>query len=257
MNRIPKYRSKYYIPQPNNIKPSKKETTKENLAQKISKKTLKFSANRQFGKDITNNVKSNIHSIYSNHSTKIVNVMEKNSNSNNNNNIYIKKHSSTSQIAQKNPKIKISIGDRKLRENKSGSVINKKSEMLVSEYNFNKNNNNTKKEYPASGSTHGGSRLHSSISFGMNANNIRPATGSNSISVRISNPKNYKVYGNKNNRSINTNNNIIISGNNTNINNNSIISNNTNHTNNTNNTNNINNYNKNELSTAHSNLDLM
>lgn len=42
MNRIPKYRSKYYIPQPNNIKPSKKETTKENLAQKENEKNNDF-----------------------------------------------------------------------------------------------------------------------------------------------------------------------------------------------------------------------
>ena len=256
MNRIPKCRTKYCIPQPNNIKPSKKETTKENLAQKLSKKTLKFSANRQFGKDITNNIKSSIHSIYNNHSTKVVTVMEKNSDSNNNN-IYIKKHSSTSQVAQKNPKIKISLGERKLRENKSGSMINKRSDITVSENYYNKNNNNTKKEYPPSNSIQGGSRLHSSISFGMNVNNMRPIPSSNSISVRISNnPKNYKIYGNKNNRSINTHSNNIFYGNNTNINNNSILSNNTNNTNQTNHTNIINNK-KSELTTAYSNLDLM
>ena len=232
MNRIPKYRSKYYIPQPNNIKPSKKETTKENLAQKISKKTLKFSANRQFGKDITNNVKSNIHSIYSNHSTKIVNVMEKNSNNKNNNNIYIKKHSSTSQVTQKNTKIKISFGEKKLRENKSGSMIKQKNDMTVSEYYYHKNNNNNKKEYAPQPNAQGGSRLHSSISFGMNVNSIRPISNNNSISVRISNPKTNKIYGNKNNRSINTqSNNIIGFGNITNVNNNSSISNNINYIN--------------------------
>lgn len=244
MNRIPKYRSKYYIPQPNNIKPSKKESTKENLAQKLSKKTLKFSANRHFGKDITNNNKSNIHTIYNNHSTKIVTVVDKNSNNNNNNNIYIKKHSSTSQLAQKNPKIKISVGERKLRENKSGSMINKKNDTTVSEY-YNYRNNNNRKEYPPPTNPQAGSRLHSSISFGMNNNGIRPVSNNNSISVRISNPKNNKIYGNKNNRSINTHSNNIIFGNITNINNNSI-------------SNNINAINdKNEMNQIRTNMDLM
>ena len=42
MNRIPKCRSKYYISQPINMNPSQKEQPKENMAQKLSKKTLKF-----------------------------------------------------------------------------------------------------------------------------------------------------------------------------------------------------------------------
>ena len=90
MNRIPKCTSKYYIHQPNNIKPAPKEFNKENLAQKISKKTLKFNLNRQFGKDITNNTKPNMNSIYNNHCTKIVKIIDKKQNVNN---IYIKKHS--------------------------------------------------------------------------------------------------------------------------------------------------------------------
>ena len=215
MNRIQKYRSKYYIPQPNNIKPSKKETTKENLAQKISKKTLKFSANRQFGKDITNNTKPNMNSIYNNHCTKIVTIIDKKQNVNN---IYIKKHSSASQVAQRVQKIKnTSSGERKIRENKSNSVVNKKNDIAISEsyYYKNSNYNNTKKEYPPP-ITQGLNKLHGSISFGVNANN-RPASYNNtsnsnnnnkSISVRISNPKNsgnsHKFYGNLNNRSINS-----------------------------------------------------
>ena len=66
----------------------------------------------------------------------------------------------------------------------------------------------------------------------MNVNSIRPISNNNSISVRISNPKTNKIYGNKNNRSINTqSNNIISFGNITNVNNNSSISNNINYIN--------------------------
>ena len=56
MNRIPKCRSKYYISQPIKMNPSLKEQPKENMAQKLSKKTLKFTSSRHFGKDITNNI---------------------------------------------------------------------------------------------------------------------------------------------------------------------------------------------------------
>ena len=254
MNHIPKCSSKYYIQQPKNLKPSQKESTKENLAQKISKKMLKFSASRHFGKDITNNIKSTMHSIYNNHCTKIVTIVDKRQNTNN---IYIKKHSSASQVAQKNTKNKITTGERKLRENKSNSMINKKNEIIVAESYINKNSNNSnniKKEYPPSGAQGGNNRLHSSISFGMNANS-RPVSSNNtnsnnnkSISVRMSNPKNNnnanKFYGNMNNRSIN------------NIHNNI----NTSHNykfNYTNNIHNINN-NKNEnMNYTHTTLDLM
>ena len=194
MNHIPKCSSKFSIHhQAKDIKPSQKEFAKENLAQKISKKMLKFSASRYFGKDITNNSKSNIHSIYNNHCTKIVTIVDKKQNASN---IYIKKHSSASQVVQKPQKIKNNLDERKIRENKTNFLINKK-------------------EYPPPSSSQGGNKLHSSISFGINYN-IRPASTSNnnkSISVRISNPKNYsnnnsnKFNGSMNNRSINNNNN--------------------------------------------------
>ena len=228
MNRIPKCISKFSIHQANNIKPSPKEPCKENLAQKISKKMLKFSGSRHFGKDITNNIKSNMHSIYNNHCTKIVTIVDKKQNGNS---IYIKKHSSTSQVAPKPQKIKNTYsGERKIRENKSNSVVNKKNDVVISEsyYYKNSNYNNSKKEYPPS-ITQGGNILHGSISFGINANS-RPVSYNNSsntnnnksISVRISNPKgnvnSNKFYGNLNNRTINSIHNNNISGHNYNYN---------------------------------------
>ena len=167
MNKIPKCRSKYFIPQANNIKPAPKDSNREHLVPKITQKNLKFSANRQ--------------------------LMS-------NNNIYIKKHSSASQVSQKTQKLKISINDKKLRENKSGSMLNKKCDVTSSEYYY--KNNNIKKEYvPQAGS----SKLHSSISFGVN-NNVRPLSSiNNSISVRLSNPKTTKIHNNINSRGININ----------------------------------------------------
>ena len=115
MDRIPKCRSKYYISNPNNIN-NINQAQKENLIPKMSKKTLKFNASRHFGKDITNNIKSNIHNIYNNQNTKVVTIIEKRTN--NNNTIYIKKHSSSSQVAHKNPKMKINLDNNKrLKEN--------------------------------------------------------------------------------------------------------------------------------------------
>ena len=242
MNRIPKCTSKYCIHQPNNINPSQKESNKENLAQKISKKTLKFSASRQFGKDLTNNNRSNINSIYNNHSTKIITVIDKKQNLNNLNNIYIKKHSSLSQVAQKTQKIKSFSGERKLRDNKSNSMINKK------------NNDIIKKEKTIQ-ANQANYKLYSSISFGMNANNNnnninnRPiSSNNNSISVRLSNPKNgvqtTKYYGTINNRSINNIHNSNINHHNYNFNYSSIMN------------NNIKNDNLNHIHT-HTTLDLM
>ena len=235
MNRIPKCTSKYIIHQPNNIKPSQKESNKENLAQKISKRTLKFSANRQFGKDITNNNKPNLNSIYNNHSTKIITVIDKKQNLNN---IYIKKHSSLSQVAEKSQKIKSSSGERKLREIKSNSIINKKNNDIIKKENTIQTNQPNHK-------------LYSSISFGMNVNNInnRPiSSNNNSISVRLSNPKNgaytNKYYGNINNRSINNIHNNNINHHNYNYNYSSIMN------------NNIKNENLNHVHT-HTTLDLM
>ena len=196
MNKIPKCKSKYYIPQGNNIKASYKEYNKENLAPKITHKNLKFSANRQFGKDITNSMNGNIHNIYSNHSTKVVKIIDKTQ----------KKHSSASQIAQKTRKIKMVAGEKIIRENKSGSMLSKKNDMSSNE----NKNNNIKYEYVQP--QIGGSKLHSSISFGFNNQN-RPITSNNPISVRLSNPKNNKkLHSSINNRSISTNNNSNILG---------------------------------------------
>ena len=242
MNRIPKCTSKYYIHQPNNINPSQKESNKENLAQKISKKTLKFSASRQFGKDLTNNNRSNINSIYNNHSTKIITVIDKKQNLNNLNNIYIKKHSSLSQVAQKTQKIKSFSCERKLRDNKSNSMINKKNNDIIKKENTIQANQANYK-------------LYSSISFGMNANNNnnninnRPiSSNNNSISVRLSNPKNgvqtTRYYGTINNRSINNIHNSNINHHNYNFNYSSIMN------------NNIKNDNLNHIHT-HTTLDLM
>lgn len=231
MNKIPKCRSKYFIPQVNNIKVTQKETIKEHLVPKITQKNLKFSANRQFGKDITNSVKDNIHSIlYNNHNTKVISIVDKKQNSK----VYIKKHSSASQVAQKNQKTKIGVGEKKLREYKSGSLINNKNDITYSEYYYNNNNNNNSKNINVPQSHQGGSKLHSSISFGIN--NKRPMSSvNNCISVRLSNPKNNsKVYTILNNKSIN------------------IHSSNNNYTGILNN-----NYNNNKIQHTHSNLDLM
>ena len=212
MNRIPKCRSKYYISQPINMNPSLKEQPKENMAQKLSKKTLKFTSSRHFGKDITNNIKSNVNSIYNKHNNKIVTIIEKKQN--NNNTIYIKKHSSSSQVAPKNHKNNKSIiEEKKLKENKSGSMINNNNNNNkdISGINNNNNNNEITK-----------SKLHSSISFQVNnnnngySNNARPISSSTNnnntnssttVPIRLSNPKNInsnnnKINGKINNRSI-------------------------------------------------------
>ena len=196
MNKISKCRSKYFIPQANNIKVSQRDSNKEQLGPKITQKNLKFSASRQFGKDITNSVKDSIHTIYNIHNTKNISMVDKN----HKNNIYIKKHSSASQVAQKNPQIKIAMNERKLRENKSGSMINnKKNEITVYEYYNNKNLRNENYSQP------GGSKLQSSISFGINTK-IPLSSYNNSISVRLSNPKSNKIQTSLNNRSINNSN---------------------------------------------------
>ena len=199
MNKIPKCRTKYVMPQPNNIRPAPKDHNKEYLVQKITQKSLKF-RDRQFGKDLTNTMKGNIQNNYNNHTTKIVKIVDRNSI----NNIYIKKHSSSSQASQKTKKLKISINNTKLRENKSGSMLNKKSDISASE-NYFRINNNTKYEYA---SKKGRTKLRSSISFGIN-NNIRPfsSNNNNSIFIRISNPKRHKICNNINNRNMNINSN--------------------------------------------------
>ena len=205
MNKIPKCRSKYFIPRVNNLKIAPKDSFKVHLVPKITQKNLKFSANRQFGKDLTNAMKETINNIYNNDNTKVVSIIDKKQN--NNNRVYIKKHSSASQVSQKGQKIKIPLNERKLRENKSGSIINQKSDISSSEYlGF----NNIKKNIILQP---GGSKLHSSISFGINYNNKRPISNSNCISVRLSNPKNNNnIITSLNNRSINMQNNNVYPG---------------------------------------------
>ena len=199
MNKIPKYKTKIFIPQGNNLQVAIKESNKDILApkitHKITQKNLKFNSNRQFGKEITNSSKG---SFYNNHVTKIITNPDKK----HNNKIYIKKHSSASQASQKKQKLKISLNEKKLRENNSGVMINKKNDILVSDYNY-LNNKNIKNDYLQQQ----GSKLHSSISFGIN-NNIRPISNKNNcISVRLSYPKNNKVQKSINNKSINLHNN--------------------------------------------------
>jgi hypothetical protein len=196
MNKIPKCRSKYLVPsQANNLKPAPKDSNREHLVPKITQKNLKFNTNRQFGKDLTNSLKGNYHNVYENRASKIVNLADKKTG----NNIYIKKHSSASQVSQKTHKVKIEINDKKLRENKSGSMINKKNDVLSSQYYCNKNYNIKHENAPQIG----GAKLHSSISFGIK--NTRPSSSNNntSISFKSSIPKNKNTSHQVINRSIN------------------------------------------------------
>ena len=195
MNKIPKCRSKYLVPsQANNLKPAPKDSNREHLVPKITQKNLKFNSNRQFGKDLTNSTKGNYHNVYDNRASKIINLADKKPG----NNIYIKKHSSASQVSQKTNKVKIEINDKKLRENKSGSMINKKNDVLSSQYYYNKNYNTKYDNAPLIG----GTKLHSSISFGIK--NTRPiSSNNNSVSFKSSITKNKNTSKHVINRSIN------------------------------------------------------
>ena len=195
MNKIPKCRSKYLVPsQANNLKPAPKDSNREHLVPKITQKNLKFNSNRQFGKDLTNSTKGNYHNVYDNRASKIINLADKKPG----NNIYIKKHSSASQVSQKTNKVKIEINDKKLRENKSGSMINKKNDVLSSQYYYNKNYNIKYDNAPQIR----GTKLHSSISFGIK--NTRPiSSNNNSVSFKSSITKNKNTSKHVINRSIN------------------------------------------------------
>ena len=195
MNKIPKCRSKYLVPsQANNLKPAPKDSNREHLVPKITQKNLKFNSNRQFGKDLTNSTKGNYHNVYDNRASKIINLADKKPG----NNIYIKKHSSASQVSQKTNKVKIEINDKKLRENKSGSMINKKNDVLSSQYYYNKNYNIKYDNAPQIG----GTKLHSSISFGIK--NTRPiSSNNNSVSFKSSITKHKNTSKHVINRSIN------------------------------------------------------
>ena len=165
MQKIPKCKTKFIIPQPNYLKISKKEQqddTINNGASKISQKKLKFTM-RRFGKDITNSIKENVQNNLIEASMKSINV-EKSTH----NNIYIKKHSSVSQVNQKEHQ-DLKIQEKKIQENKSGIMISKKAHS-TSVFTNNKilhkhghitsemNNKNNKKS----------TKLHNAISFGCN-----------------------------------------------------------------------------------------
>lgn len=204
MSKISKSLSRCFIPQVNNIKITQRNSIKEILVPKITQKCIKFISTRKYGKDESNSNKENIHSIYNNHCTKIITIAERKKD----NNIYIKKHSSASQVAEKSEKLKKTINENTLKENKSVYMINRKKD-YVSDYYYNKNYY-LRNEY----SHPGGSKLSNSISFGVN-NCIKPSTNNNnSISVRLSNPKNNRIKTTLNNRNINlykNNNNKILS----------------------------------------------
>ena len=229
MNKVPKCKPKFLIPHQNNIKISQKESFNEHLVPKITQRNLKFSGNRNFGKDISNSIKNNVKNIDNNQSIKVDSANDKKSN----NNIYIKKHSSASQVAQKTQKIKIAINDKKLRENKSGAIINKKNDISMNKDKYKIMNTKKDKENININVAQNGSKLHSSISFGVNNEVGRPFSG-NPSSIRVPSQKSNRLR----NSSINK---ISISKN---INNNNI-----------NNINNASGNNKKEIKS--SNLDLM
>ena len=193
MSKISKSLSRCFIPQVNNIKITQRNSIKKLLIPITTQKYIKFISTGKYGKDASNSNKENIHSIYNNHCTKIITIAERKTN----NNIYIKKHSSASQVAQKSEKLKIAINENTLKENKSVYMINRKKD-YTSGYYYNKNYY-LRNEY----SHQGGSKLSNSISFGVN-NGIRPSTNNNnSISVRLSNPTNNRIKTTLNNRNIN------------------------------------------------------
>ena len=166
MQKIPKCKTKFIIPQPNYLKISKKEQLDDNInnnASKISQKKLKFSIGRRFGKDITNSIKENVQNNLIEASMKSINV-EKSTH----NNIYIKKHSSVSQVNQKEHQ-NLKIHEKKIQENKSGIMISKKAHSTSV---FNNNKNNNKREHLSSEMNNNNNKkstkLHNAISFGCN-----------------------------------------------------------------------------------------
>lgn len=161
MQKIPKCKTKYIIPQPNGLKVAKKEyladesvTIINNNAEKISKKKLKFSGNRRFGNDITNAIKIKVKKNLIENSVQNSNLEKTNTN------IYIKKHSSA---AQKNGKTN--------EENKSEIPINKKNHS-TSVFN---SKNNVKHHHTISEITKSkmnDTKLHNAISFGFNPKEV-------------------------------------------------------------------------------------
>jgi len=207
MNKIPKYRVKYFVSQQNNSKISQRESYKEHIPPKINQRNLKLSGNRNFGRDITNSIKNNNQNICNNRST-IINGVERKSN----NIINVQKHCSATQVTQKIEDIKIAINVNKIRENKSGSCVHNKrndiSDIKVKEVNKKRNLRRENGVHMAS------SQLHNSISFGIN--NINNMISGKVMYGKIPNQKFNKIIINKTNINNDNNNRISLYNNNKN-----------------------------------------
>ena len=205
MNKIPKYRVKYFVSQQNNSKISQRESYKEHIPPKINQRNLKLSGNRNFGRDITNSIKNNNQNICNNRST-IINGVERKSN----NIINVQKHCSANQVTQKIEDIKIAINVNKIRENKSGSCVHNKrndiSDIKVKEVNKKRNLRRENGVHMAS------SQLHNSISFGIN--NINNMISGKVMYGKIPNQKFNKIIINKTNINNDNNNRISLYNNN-------------------------------------------
>ena len=207
MNKIPKYKVKYFVPQQNNSKITQRESYKEQIPPKITQRNLKLSGNRNFGRDITNSIKNSNHDIYNNRSTIIDGIARKS-----NNIINVQKHCSSNQVTQKIEEIKITTNGNKLRENKSGSCVhNKKSDIsYLKEKEVNKKRNLRREN----GVHMASSQLHNSISFGIN--NVNKLVSGSIIYGKIPNQKYNKINVNKTNINNNNNNKISLCNNNKN-----------------------------------------
>jgi hypothetical protein len=205
MNKIPKYRVKYFVSQQNNSKISQKESYKEHIPPKITQRNLKLSGNRNFGRDITNSIKNSNQNMYNNRST-IISEIERKSN----NIINVQKHCSANQVTQKIEEIKIITNGNKLRENKSGSSVHNKkndiSNIKVKEVNKKRNSRRANGVHIAS------SQLNNSISFGIN--NTNKIISGNIIYGKIPNQKYSKININKTNINNGNNNKISLCNNN-------------------------------------------
>lgn len=203
MNKIPKYRVKYFVSQQNNSKISQRESYKEHIPPKITQRNLKLSGNRNFGRDITNSIKNNNQNICNNRST-IINGVERRSN----NIINVQKHCSATQVTQKIEDIKITINVNKIRENKSGSCVHNKrndiSDIKVKEVNKKRNLRRENGVHMAS------SQLHNSISFGIN--NVNNMISGKVMYGKIPNQKFNKIIINKTNINNDNNNRISLCG---------------------------------------------
>jgi hypothetical protein len=207
MNKIPRYKVKYFVSQQNNSKISQRESYKEHIPPKITQRNLKLSGKRKFGRDITNSIKNSNQDIYINRST-IINGYPRKSN----NIINVQKHCSLNQVTQKIEEIKIITNVSKLRENKSGSCVhNKKNDMsYIREKEVNKKRNSRREN----GVHMASSQLHNSISFGINYDN-KLVSGSINYG-KIQNQKYNKINVNKTNIISNNNNRIYLCNNNKN-----------------------------------------